>query len=101
MSSDDVGGRLATGWSNLVIVKSGDLDHYDFHLKKDSVTVGYGDVVTEGMELGRVGNTGASSAPHLHFGVHAIDPAGVLRPVAISIRDDLQVPMNDHAIEVT
>lgn len=37
------------------------------HLRQGSVTVGVGDQVTAGMEIGRCGNSGNSSEPHLHF----------------------------------
>ena len=39
------------------------------HLKKDSITVNVGDVVECGQVLGRVGSSGWSSFPHLHFAV--------------------------------
>lgn len=39
------------------------------HLIPHSVTVQAGDVVTTGEELGRLGNSGNSSAPHLHMHV--------------------------------
>jgi tetratricopeptide (TPR) repeat protein len=38
------------------------------HLEKGSVTVSAGEHVKEGQLLGKVGNSGISSAPHLHFG---------------------------------
>jgi murein DD-endopeptidase MepM/ murein hydrolase activator NlpD len=48
-----------------------DLGHgvYAFyaHLQKGSVTVAVGDHVRRGQLLGKVGTTGNSSAPHLHF----------------------------------
>lgn len=37
------------------------------HLKKGSIPVQVGDMVKRGQELGRIGNSGASGIPHLHF----------------------------------
>jgi Peptidase family M23 len=42
------------------------------HLIPGSLTVGVGDQVKKGDVLGRVGNSGASSGPHLHFHVSQI-----------------------------
>jgi murein DD-endopeptidase MepM/ murein hydrolase activator NlpD len=37
------------------------------HMQKGSLTVAVGDRVRAGQTLGRLGNTGNTSAPHLHF----------------------------------
>lgn len=37
------------------------------HLKQGSVTVKVGDTVRKGQEIGRLGNSGNSAQPHLHF----------------------------------
>lgn len=37
------------------------------HMKKGSITVEAGDFVTRGQVIGLLGNTGNTSAPHLHF----------------------------------
>jgi len=41
------------------------------HLKKGSVTVHVGEHVKRGMVIGRLGNSGNTSAPHLHFHIMA------------------------------
>ncbi|NIM48126.1 MAG: peptidoglycan DD-metalloendopeptidase family protein [Gemmatimonadales bacterium] len=47
------------------------------HLQSGSVTVRAGDTVTRGQAIGRLGNTGASIAPHLHFQLNTRSlPAG-------------------------
>ncbi len=57
-----------------------DLGHgvYAFyaHLQKGSVAVSVGDKVKRGQVLGKLGNTGNTSAPHLHF--HLMDGPSVL-----------------------
>jgi murein DD-endopeptidase MepM/ murein hydrolase activator NlpD len=55
------------GW---YIVLDGDIEdrHYVFmHLRAGSLLVAAGQAVSAGQPLAQVGNTGSSSAPHLHF----------------------------------
>jgi len=37
------------------------------HLKKNSITVNLGDNVQKGQEVGKIGNSGRSTGPHLHY----------------------------------
>jgi murein DD-endopeptidase MepM/ murein hydrolase activator NlpD len=71
------------------VVMAGD-DGRDFffaHLQKGSIVVAPGQRVRAGTQLGRVGSTGASSGPHLHFEIwvggwqrgRPIDPIAQLR----------------------
>ncbi|HZD31176.1 MAG TPA: M23 family metallopeptidase, partial [Candidatus Angelobacter sp.] len=46
------------------------------HMQKGSVAVAVGDRVKRGQVLGKLGNTGNTSAPHLHF--HLMEGASVL-----------------------
>lgn len=57
-------------YNNYVLIRhdDGTLGHY-CHLQQNSVNVRLGDVVTEGQQIARSGNTGFSSGPHLHFAV--------------------------------
>ncbi|MCF6192499.1 MAG: M23 family metallopeptidase, partial [Candidatus Hydrothermae bacterium] len=53
------------------------------HLRRGSVRVSVGDTVPAGKILGRVGNSGNTTEPHLHF--HACDPA-TLQGVPVTFR---------------
>lgn len=61
---------LATVDGNSVVLDHGDGAFTMYaHLQKESVPVSVGDRVEAGAELGRLGNSGNTSAPHLHFQV--------------------------------
>src|SRR5213593_3739666 len=65
---------------NFVVLDHGQgLFTFYAHLQRKSVQVVQGDRVAAGQELGRLGNTGNTSAPHLHFPRHG-------RPIATGIR---------------
>ncbi|MED4453004.1 M23 family metallopeptidase [Metabacillus fastidiosus] len=51
------------------------------HLKKDSVSVKVGDHVNQGDVIGRVGNSGSTSEPHLHIHHQRQDPTKVIYPI--------------------
>lgn len=51
------------------------------HLKKDSALVEVGDKVKSGDSLGRVGNSGSSSEPHLHIHHQRQNPTKTVHPV--------------------
>jgi len=59
--------RLAKVLGNHVILRGGDVYAGFAHLTTGSVAVHAGDTVLTGDVLGRVGHTGNSTAPHLHF----------------------------------
>jgi len=63
-------GRLA---GNHVIIRTGDVYALYAHLVPGSVAVVAGQDVAAGDEIGEVGHTGNSTAPHLHF--HLMDAA--------------------------
>jgi len=64
---------LDTRGGNIIILDIGD-DHFVTyaHLIPGSLTVNVGDQVTKGDVLGRLGNSGNSDGPHLHFHVSQI-----------------------------
>lgn len=55
------------------------------HLKQGSVTVEEGDMVDAGDELGKVGNSGNSSEPHIHFQVSDSPEEGDLSSIRIQL----------------
>lgn len=70
-------GWSAGGWGNLVIVAHGGVTRTLYaHLSQVGVSVGQ--YVAAGRQVGRVGSSGKSSGPHLHFEVRlrgaAVDP---------------------------
>jgi murein DD-endopeptidase MepM/ murein hydrolase activator NlpD len=78
-------GREECGrFANFVVVlhEDGTTGEY-FHLATGSAVVRPGERVGRGQLLARSGNTGFSSAPHLHFGVYRTDSAGRAESVAV------------------
>lgn len=51
------------------------------HLKQGSLTVNSGDAVVPGQIIGRVGNSGSTSEPHLHIHHQRQDPTKTLHPI--------------------
>lgn len=51
------------------------------HLKEGSVTVKVGDYVKPGDVIGRIGNSGSTSEPHLHIHHQKQDPTKVIHPI--------------------
>ncbi|MCP5031004.1 MAG: M23 family metallopeptidase [Actinomycetia bacterium] len=71
---------------NHVVVNVGSAWVLMAHLERGSLAVGVGDVVREGDLLGRCGNSGNSTEPHVHVqAMDAVDPYGA-RPVRMVFR---------------
>lgn len=79
-------------WGNAVRIRHlGGFTSWYFHLQANSVSVNVGDVVEAGQPIAVSGNTGRSSAPHLHFQVQA-DSVDWGQSVAISFGENCEVP---------
>ncbi len=57
---------LTGGYGNLVKIKHSD-NTYSYYAHLNAIGVKVGDVVAQGVIIGKSGNTGHSSGPHLHF----------------------------------
>lgn len=75
---------LRTFAGNYVIVRTDTVHLFLAHLRCGSVQVAVGQHVTCGQVLARIGNSGASVAPHLHF--HMMDSADPVRATIIPFR---------------
>jgi len=67
---DNIPGKLNKMYlpGNSVILKTANNEYLFFaHFKQNTVNVKEGDVIKQGQLLGRCGNSGNSSEPHLHF----------------------------------
>ncbi|MFT5617812.1 MAG: murein DD-endopeptidase MepM/ murein hydrolase activator NlpD, partial [Arenicella sp.] len=51
------------------------------HFQKGSIIVSVGDTVVKGQEVGKTGNSGNSTEPHLHY--HLQGSSGVLNEVGV------------------
>lgn len=64
-------------WGNTVVIKHEDYLYSKMsHLKKGSVEVSIGDVVVEGQNIAKCGNSGRSPYPHLHFQLQSTPKIG-------------------------
>lgn len=68
------------------------------HLQRNSIEVTVGQHVVSGQPLGRCGNSGNSTEPHLHL--HAVDGRDLRRSRAVPIRFDGSVPRNGIVLNV-
>jgi murein DD-endopeptidase MepM/ murein hydrolase activator NlpD len=74
--------------TNYVIVETAfpDGNYYTgyYHVRKGSLKVASGDIVKAGDQLAEVGNSGNTSAPHLHIACLKLDATGRGRLVPMS-----------------
>ncbi|MCK9426715.1 MAG: M23 family metallopeptidase [Ignavibacteriaceae bacterium] len=66
--------NLYNGTGNSVTIMTGVSYAVYGHMIANSITVKLGEYVNKGQLIGRVGNSGNSNAPHLHFGIHSEFP---------------------------
>jgi hypothetical protein len=66
-------------YGNMVIIAHGAFKTHYAHAS--SINVRVGEFVNAGKMIARVGNTGLSTGPHLHFEVHTLDSTGHFNPI--------------------
>ena len=95
--------RVAGGWSELagnhVVIEVGaDMYVALCHLQHGSVRVTVGQVVGRGDELGRCGNSGNSTEPHVHL--QAMTGLDALHASAVPVTFDGRLPRSGEVVEV-
>lgn len=88
-------GRLPAILGNHVVIRSGDVYAGFAHLAPGTVAVVAGQRVATGEQIGRVGHTGNSTAPHLHF--QLMDSADLLTAQGIACAFDAYEAERDGA----
>ena len=87
--SNNLGGVSAEyrPYMNYINIRHSDgtLGNY-YHLKQAGSVVKIGEKVKKGQLIGYSGNTGYTTAPHLHFSVSKVDPISMRRPMNIPIK---------------
>ncbi|PKH41274.1 Peptidase family M23 [Nocardioides alpinus] len=96
-------GRVAAGWESLagnhVMIETGDGAVVAVcHLQQDRVDVRVGQEVGVGEELGRCGNSGNSTEPHVH--IQAMDGVDVRHAAAVPVTFGGHLPRNGAIIDV-
>lgn len=74
-------------YANYVIIEhdDGTMGNY-YHLKQGGTAVKIGDKITKGQLIAYSGNTGYTTAPHLHFSVSKVDPFSMRRPMNLPVK---------------
>ena len=95
-------GRIAGGWTalagNYVMLQDKAAIIALCHLQQGSIAVQPGQRVAPGEMIGRCGNSGNSTEPHLH--IQAIDTADIERAHAVPITFDGALPRNGQIVEI-
>ena len=58
-----------------------------YHLMQNGSLVDVGDTIRQGQEIGRSGNTGSTTTPHLHFAVYRAAENGTTQSIRVRFRD--------------
>jgi murein DD-endopeptidase MepM/ murein hydrolase activator NlpD len=75
------GNRCGSGFGNYVKVEGIDgVDYYYAHLHPGTINVKVGDNVTKGQQFAKIGDSGSSTAAHLHYEVRERGSSNKLDP---------------------
>lgn len=92
------GGRLG----NYVKIRHADGTYTLYgHLSKGTITVMAGDVVEQGQVIGKLGNSGRSTGPHLHFAVLDVNGTKVDPEQFVDINNPRPTSMSSDSFSLT
>ncbi len=82
--------NTAHNWGNTIVIKHTETLYSQLsHLKEGSIMVQKGDFIRKGQRIGKVGNSGHSPYPHLHFQLQATPHIG---------SETLEYPLHNYII---
>ena len=87
-------GYLHAAGNHVVIAHEGEEHSFYGHLQQGSLLVKKGDRVRRGQPIARLGNSGNTTEPHLHF--HVTEGADPLMTAGVPIRfHNIEIPLSD------
>ena len=82
------GNRDGGGYGNYVIIEHDDGNYSLYgHLAQNSIQVYEGDIVDQGQVIAKVGHSGSSTGPHLHFEIRSGGNSGINREDPLNFVD--------------
>ncbi|MGM0650095.1 MAG: M23 family metallopeptidase [Bacteroidota bacterium] len=86
-------GSINCGYGKYIVIEHGASGFKTVYAHLSAISVTAGDTIQRGIKIGNIGNTGSSTAPHLHYEIHVdrrhVNPDDFLIPLSVAEYDAL------------